>query len=175
MAAAAARADAESGGISMRPVKLFRHGCHSARDTAAPRSVATGCFCATLLEDGSTQADPILSITGATTTWILFRALHTAAALKRAGRELASEAKETQRLRDKMSLQDGPEQAEKLRGELEKWKREAETLRTQVEAIQKQAANQAAEYMRLDTENRSLRSQLADFDILLNGQQKKAS
>ncbi|CAE7681928.1 unnamed protein product, partial [Symbiodinium necroappetens] len=111
----------------------------------ASAAVFSCCFCATLLEDGSTRAaDPILSVTGAMTTWILFRALHTAAALKRAGRDLASEAKETQRLRDKMSLQDGPEQAEKLRGELEKWKREAETLRTQVEAIQKQAANQAA-------------------------------
>ncbi|CAE7422346.1 unnamed protein product [Symbiodinium natans] len=101
--------------------------------------------------------------------------LHMAVLLKRTEKKLAGEAKETQKLKDRMSSQDGPEQAEKLKEELEKWKREAGTLRKQVEAIQKQATNQATEYMRLDTENRSLRSQLADFDILLNGQQKKAS
>mmetsp|Transcript_65193 Transcript_65193/g.103275 ORF Transcript_65193/g.103275 Transcript_65193/m.103275 type:complete len:201 (+) Transcript_65193:66-668(+) len=45
----------------------------------------------------------------------------------------------------------------------------------QVAAIKRQAESQAEEYMRLMTENKSLRNQLEDFDLLMGGSRKKAA
>ena len=45
----------------------------------------------------------------------------------------------------------------------------------QLLAIKKQAESQADEYLRLMTENKSLRNQLEDYDMLMGGSRKKAA
>jgi len=62
-----------------------------------------------------------------------------------------------------------------LRREAEVWREKAERSERSVSSIRKQAENQADEYMRLMCENKGLRNQLADFDIVMGGARKKAS
>jgi len=55
------------------------------------------------------------------------------------------------------------------------WKTTANKLEVQVAAIRKQAEGTTDEYMRLMTENKSLRNQLEDFDLVLGDSRKKAA
>eukprot|EP00927_Polykrikos_kofoidii_P059696 TRINITY_DN54837_c0_g1_i1.p1 TRINITY_DN54837_c0_g1~~TRINITY_DN54837_c0_g1_i1.p1 ORF type:complete len:192 (-),score=41.80 TRINITY_DN54837_c0_g1_i1:123-698(-) len=59
--------------------------------------------------------------------------------------------------------------------EAARWQEAAGKLEKQVSAIRKQAEGQADEYMRLMAENKSLRNQLADFDLVMGDKRKKAA
>eukprot|EP00931_Biecheleriopsis_adriatica_P029135 TRINITY_DN17342_c0_g1_i2.p1 TRINITY_DN17342_c0_g1~~TRINITY_DN17342_c0_g1_i2.p1 ORF type:complete len:208 (-),score=54.09 TRINITY_DN17342_c0_g1_i2:13-585(-) len=67
------------------------------------------------------------------------------------------------------------QELEEAHREVEEWKEKSGKLETQVAAIRKQAEGQAAEYMRLMTENRCLQNQIDDFDLFTGATRKKAS
>eukprot|EP00930_Biecheleria_cincta_P103371 TRINITY_DN95333_c0_g1_i1.p1 TRINITY_DN95333_c0_g1~~TRINITY_DN95333_c0_g1_i1.p1 ORF type:complete len:186 (-),score=32.21 TRINITY_DN95333_c0_g1_i1:318-875(-) len=61
------------------------------------------------------------------------------------------------------------------RADSDRQKEEIRKLELKISAILKQAEGQADEYMRLMNENKSLRNQLADFDLVLGDKRKKAA
>lgn len=77
------------------------------------------------------------------------------------------------RLKEK-ELQAGVKEKELIE-QVQRWQEEARKADLKNEAIRKQAGQQADEYMRLIEENHTLRTHLADFEILMGGAKKKHS
>mmetsp|Transcript_29661 Transcript_29661/g.92412 ORF Transcript_29661/g.92412 Transcript_29661/m.92412 type:complete len:190 (-) Transcript_29661:52-621(-) len=115
------------------------------------------------------ERDVTLALAAAALAWLLGCCLEAAdeLALLRRARSRGAEAGE--------ELAAARQQLAAAAAEAEQWKEAAGKLELQVVAIRKQAEGQAEEYMRLMSENKSLRNQLADFDLVMGGSRKKVA